>query len=256
MSRSQRPPRRLLHLRRDDALPDPAALRSDRAAGDPGAPGGRSPSAASPRSPAASPSSTPPPAASAAGGCSPCSLAVFPANVHMAVNPEQIRGLDLRQDPALGALGAAAAAAAGDALGLARDRRFSPEVQGTQGVSARGPSRSRPWLAVTVPETAGDVRSGGIAQASATGSSRECHGSAPEAPVTPLPDGRRPAVFLIRLYDGFRTPQGLRCSLLGHPKFRTPQELRCSLVRHGRISDTARTFWFEWVVWRPSRTTE
>ena len=51
-------------------------------------------------------------------------IAVFPANVHMAVNPEQIRGLDLRQDPALGALGAAAAAAAGDALGLARDARL------------------------------------------------------------------------------------------------------------------------------------
>ncbi len=47
-------------------------------------------------------------------------LAVFPANVHMAVNPEQIRGLDLNKVPRWAALGAAAAAAAGDALGLAR----------------------------------------------------------------------------------------------------------------------------------------
>ena len=52
-------------------------------------------------------------------------VAVFPANVHMAVNPEQVAGLDLDTDPALGALGAAAAAAAGDALGLARDPRLS-----------------------------------------------------------------------------------------------------------------------------------
>ena len=52
-------------------------------------------------------------------------LAVFPANVHMAVNPEQIAGPGPRQDPALGALGAAAAAAAGDALGLARDARLT-----------------------------------------------------------------------------------------------------------------------------------
>ena len=49
-------------------------------------------------------------------------VAVFPANIHMAVNPEQVRGLDMRRIPALGALGTAAAAAAGDALGLARDR--------------------------------------------------------------------------------------------------------------------------------------
>ena len=48
-------------------------------------------------------------------------LAVFPANIHMAVNPEQIRGLRLEQDPALGALGAASSATAGDGLGLASD---------------------------------------------------------------------------------------------------------------------------------------
>src|SRR3954471_1196695 len=33
--------------------------------------------------------------------------------------------------------------------------------KGRGGVSARGPSRPRPWLAVAVAETAGDVRSGG-----------------------------------------------------------------------------------------------
>ena len=51
-------------------------------------------------------------------------VAVFPANVHMAVNPEQVEGPRPRPGPALGALGAAAAAAAGDALGLARDPRL------------------------------------------------------------------------------------------------------------------------------------
>ena len=56
-------------------------------------------SAASPRSSGDSLSSTPPPAASAAGGCSALLIAVFPANVHMAVNAEQIRGLDLNKIP-------------------------------------------------------------------------------------------------------------------------------------------------------------
>ena len=41
-------------------------------------------------------------AASPAGGCSRCWLAVFPANVHMAVNPEQVRGLDLDRVPRWG----------------------------------------------------------------------------------------------------------------------------------------------------------
>src|SRR4051794_3161946 len=41
----------------------------------------------------------------------------------------------------------------------------------------RWPSRPRPWQAVAVAETAGDVRSVGIVHASATGSSREGHGS-------------------------------------------------------------------------------
>jgi uncharacterized membrane protein len=43
--------------------------------------------------------------------------AVFPANVHMAVNPEQVRGL--------GSLGPPAAATAGDDLGLASHARLS-----------------------------------------------------------------------------------------------------------------------------------
>ena len=50
-------------------------------------------------------------------------LAVFPANVWMAVSPHKIPGA--AQDPALGALGPPAASAAGDALGLARHRRLS-----------------------------------------------------------------------------------------------------------------------------------
>ena len=52
-------------------------------------------------------------------------VAVFPANVHMAVSPEQIKGLDLRSRAALGALGAAAAPARRDHLGLARNRRLT-----------------------------------------------------------------------------------------------------------------------------------
>ena len=56
-------------------------------------------SAASPRSPAASRSSTPPPAALGRWWLLALLLAVFPANIHMAVNPEQIRGLDLRKFP-------------------------------------------------------------------------------------------------------------------------------------------------------------
>ena len=39
------------------------------------------------------------PAASPAGGCSALLVAVFPANIHMAVNPEQVRGLDLNRIP-------------------------------------------------------------------------------------------------------------------------------------------------------------
>src|SRR3954453_9395499 len=52
--------------------------------------------------------------------------------------------------------------------------KLAPGAQGTQGVSERGPSRSRPWLAVTVPETAGVRR---ISRRVAEGSSREGHAS-------------------------------------------------------------------------------
>ena len=45
--------------------------------------------------------------------------AVFPANLHMARNPERVPA-----HPALGAVCAAAAAAADDAVGLARDARM------------------------------------------------------------------------------------------------------------------------------------
>ena len=51
--------------------------------------------------------------------------AVFPANVHMALHPEQVHGARPQARPALGALGAAAAAAAGDVVGLAGDARLS-----------------------------------------------------------------------------------------------------------------------------------
>ena len=54
-------------------------------------------------------------------------VAVFPANMHMAVNPEQVARLDLKS-PALGALGAAAAAAAGDVVGLARNPRLTRSI--------------------------------------------------------------------------------------------------------------------------------
>ena len=49
-------------------------------------------------------------------------VAVFPANVHMAVNPEQVTGPRLRPDPALGALGAPPAPATDGLVGLARYR--------------------------------------------------------------------------------------------------------------------------------------
>ncbi len=54
-------------------------------------------------------------------------VAVFPANIHMAVNPEQVGGTGPAAGPPVGALGAAAAAAAGDALGLARDPRLKDD---------------------------------------------------------------------------------------------------------------------------------
>ena len=48
-------------------------------------------------------------------------VAVFPANVYMARNPERFRA-----HPALGAVCAAAAAAADDVVGLARHPRAGP----------------------------------------------------------------------------------------------------------------------------------
>ena len=79
-------------------------------------------------------------------------------------------------------------------------------------MSARGPSRPRPWLAVAEAETAGDVTSGAGAHASATGSSREGHGSVTEvraeASVRPPSNGQESAVFLGSVWPNFRTPQG------------------------------------------------
>ena len=58
-------------------------------------------------------------------------VAVFPANVHMALNPEQVQGPGSRPGPPLGPLGAAAPAAAGDALGLASNARLTPAARST-----------------------------------------------------------------------------------------------------------------------------
>ena len=52
-------------------------------------------------------------------------VAVFPANVHMAINPGAGARPRPRSSPTLGPLGAAAAAAPGDALGLASDSRLT-----------------------------------------------------------------------------------------------------------------------------------
>ena len=78
----------------------------------------------------------------------------------------------------------------------------------------------------------------GIVHASATGSSREGHGSVTEVRrrgvVRPLPNGQESAVILIRPYDDFRTPQELRCSLLGHtPSFEHRRDLRGSKWSYG-----------------------
>ena len=78
---------------------DPAQLRGDRAAGVAARKREAVASAASPRSPAASPSSTPRTRRLGRWWLLGLLLAVFPANVHMAVNPEQIRGLDLDRVP-------------------------------------------------------------------------------------------------------------------------------------------------------------
>ncbi len=65
-------------------------------------------------------------------------------------------------------------------------RRTGPFEAGARGKGREAcrrerPSRPRPWLAVAVAETAGDGRSGGDrSSASATGSSREGHGSVAE----------------------------------------------------------------------------
>ncbi len=56
-------------------------------------------SAASPRSPAASPVLHPATRRLGRWWLLALLLAVFPANVHMAVNPEQIKGLDLSKIP-------------------------------------------------------------------------------------------------------------------------------------------------------------
>src|SRR5262245_29723594 len=40
-------------------------------------------------------------------------------------------------------------------------RKLAPETRDARRVGRARPSRSRPWLAVTVPETAGDERCGG-----------------------------------------------------------------------------------------------
>src|SRR6185437_11741173 len=84
------------------------------------------------------------------------------------------------------------------------------------------------------------------ARRGATGSSRECHGSVTEVPrrgvVRPLPNGQESAVFLIRPYDGFRTPQALRCSLLGHAPGSGHRRRSCGVPLFGmaELSNTAR----------------
>ena len=52
-------------------------------------------------------------------------LTVFPANIHMALNPEQVRGLDPEPRPGLATVTRLAASAAGDDLGLARHSRVT-----------------------------------------------------------------------------------------------------------------------------------
>ena len=52
-------------------------------------------------------------------------VAVFPANVHMALNPEQVRGLDLDKVPRW-ALWAGCRCSLFACLGLARNPRLSP----------------------------------------------------------------------------------------------------------------------------------
>ena len=123
MTRSQSA-RRLLRLRRDDALRHPAQLRSDRAAVARRAQGGggrqrrrrdrRRRRGPRPADPPARPLVA---AGAAARG--------LPGQRPHGGQPRAGPGLDLTQVPPLGALGAAAAAAAGDALGLARDPRRS-----------------------------------------------------------------------------------------------------------------------------------
>ncbi len=98
MTRSRRAPRRLLRLRRGDALRHPAQLRGDHAAV--GAHSARPWSLSG--------------VAEILGGAALLArptrrfarwwllgllVAVFPANVHMAVNPEQVDGLDLDRLP-------------------------------------------------------------------------------------------------------------------------------------------------------------
>ena len=50
-------------------------------------------------------------------------VAVFPANVYMATDPEKIKEPRPRPDAAVGVVGAAAAPAADDVVGVARDSR-------------------------------------------------------------------------------------------------------------------------------------
>src|SRR3954451_13957201 len=100
--------------------------------------------------------------------------------------------------------------------------------KGTRGVSVRGPSRPRPWQAVAVAETAGDVRRDG--------------------------DGPRER-------HGFVTGEGRIRRVSAPPWGGTPAAERsgiCAVPYFGiaEVSNTARTPWFEIHLWRALRTAE
>gem|GEM_PF-5171708 len=91
-----------------------------------------------------------------------------------------------------------------------RPGRTGPLQAGARG-PRDGPSRPRPWRAVAVAGTAGSV---GRVEGIGAGGSRIAHGSPTDAsrraPDAPSSNGQESAVFLIRPYDGFRTPRARR----------------------------------------------